>query len=442
MNRKFALLIFLSSSSLLFVKAAHNCSSFNDRNHGFGCELKNVKPEDERFEINVMTRDNDSNKTDEDIVWVQIKDSQFVDLPKGVFERFTNMEKIMILTSEGFQLLNVSYFDKKITLILMKNTDLVEIGVNAFTELNNLKILSLNYNRIEKIHKLAFRDLVKVEKIEMVSNSIETLDVDIFQNNVNLKLVLLYHNKIKVIPTQLFARNINIETLQLQNNSISQIEKGFYKTLEKLTKVDLSSNICISESIALTRFIQWSSHVYKFKDCFNNYALMMSTNAVISSVREKLSELETKVTNMVERVDNDMIVLEGKMKNSTELEKIKTNLINFFEVDKRTFEAKYENDLNNITSHVRYDMMNEIKKNVVEALEQSPETHQAKLVSNDFEHFRDDLSGKFTFVYIMLFILVAMTCVTGFLLIQQRFRFFPSFRFQNDNRKLIEAEVC
>lgn len=433
--------IFLISS--LFVSAtlaAHNCSSFSDRNHGFGCELKNVSPNNESFEINVMMRDNDQNKTEEDIVWVQIRDSEFTNLPKGVFEKFVNMEKIMIINSAGFKVLNTSYFDKKITLVLMKNTDIEIIGEFPLTGLNELKILSLNYNQITQVHKNAFRDLVKMEKIEIVGNKLEYLDVDTFQNNVNLKLVLLYHNKLKVIPADLFSRNKLIESIQLQNNSISQIEKGFYRPLEKLTKADFSSNICISETISLTRAIQWNAQVFKFKDCFNNYALMKSTNDVIDVVRTKLSDLEDKVTNMVERVDNDLSVLEGKMKNATELEEFKTNLLKFFESDKETFKAQYENDLNNITSHVRTDMMDEIKKNVVDVLGKSQEVQQAKLVTDDFEQFRENFSGRFAMIYVMLFLLVVFVGALAYGMIKYVGIF--SFNSQGDNRKLIDAEVC
>ena len=184
-------------SLLSLVSALHNCTSFNDRNHGFGCELRNVVPSDENFEINMMSRDN-TNRTEIDVVWVQIRDSQFSDLRTGIFEKFENMQKIMILTTTGFKVINTTYFDKKITLVLMKNTDLEQIGENAFVGLNELTILSLNYNRISKVHKNAFRDLVKVDKIEMVANNIESLDDDTFKNNVLLRLLLLYNNKIKV----------------------------------------------------------------------------------------------------------------------------------------------------------------------------------------------------------------------------------------------------
>lgn len=435
-------LAIISSLCILigFTSAAHNCTSFSDKNHGFGCELKNVKPEDEVFEINVMIRDSDINKTEDDIVWVQIRDSQFADLPKGVFEKFANMEKIMIISSTGFQNFNTTYFDKKITLVLMKNTDIEVVGEFALTELTELKILSLNYNQITTVHKNAFRDLVKVEKIEMVGNKIERLDADTFQNNVNLKLVLLYHNILKVIPAQLFSRNPLLESIQFQNNSISQIEKGFYKPLEKLTKADFSSNICISETISLTRYIQWSSHLYKFKDCFNNYALMKSTNEVIDSVLEKITESDKTVKDLTERVVNDLAILEGKLNNNTELENFKTNLLKFFELDKKTFEEKYENDLNNITSHVRTDMIEEIKKNVVEALEKTQEEKQSKLVTDDFKQFRDDFSGRFILIYCILFFLMICSCIMGFLLLKIS-GVYP-FQYRDDSRKLIDGDSC
>lgn len=438
---QFAILFLVAAA----CEAAHNCTSFNDKNHGFGCELKNVKPDQENFEINVMAKD-ETNKTEADVVWVQIRDSQFDnDLPKGVFEKFVNMEKMMILSSKGFQNVNVTYFDKKITLILMKNTDLEVLGENCFTGLNSLKILSLNYNKLRKIHKLALRDLVSVEKVEMVYNNIETLDDELFVNNVNLKLVLLYNNQLKAISVKLFTKNVNLESLQLQNNEISQIEKGFHIGLTKLTRADFASNVCISETILLTRFIQWSSHQSKFKDCYNNYALMKSTNNVIDKVQGKIDNLETQVANTLERVDNDMKVLEGKFGNSTAMEDMKTDLLQFLNKDKEIIKQSYENELNNITSHVRIhqvEMMDEIEKKVEEVLSRTQEAQQEKLVSNDFEDFRAELSGKFTFVYFTLFIMVCFVCATAFFVIKKT-KVFPVMSFQSgDSRHLIDSENC
>jgi hypothetical protein len=346
---------------------------------------------------------------------------------------------MMIINSKGFKNLDKSYFDKKITLVLMKNTDLETVGENSFVGLNALKILSLNYNAVKKVHKAAFRDLVNLEKIEMVNNVLESLDDELFLNLVNLKLVLLYGNQLKVISTKLFGSNTKLESIQLQNNQIVQIQKDFYAKLTSLTRVDFSNNICMSENIVLTRFVQWSSHKYKFKDCYNNYALMDSTNVVINSVRSKLDELETKVVETQEKVTNDMKILEGQMINSTELDDIKTNLIDFFKNDKETIEKNYKSELIDIASEVRMNLTSEVKTQVEEIVSKKQDARQEKLVSHDFESLRDELSGKFTFVYCLLVVTICFVLLTTFFIFQ-RMRIFPQIGYQNDNRNLIEPE--
>jgi len=280
-----------------------------------------------------------------------------------------------------------------------------------------------------------------LEKIEMVYNSIESLDDDVFANNVNLKLVLLYNNQIKVISAQLFSRNVNIESLQLQSNAITQIEKGFYTNLKALTRADFSSNVCLSETILLTRFIQWSSHQYKFKDCYNNYALMKSTNDYIGSVEKKFVKLEDEVKDAVTKMDNDMKVLEGKLSNQTEFEELKTNLWDFFKNDKEKFKETFETDLNNITSHVRTEMISEIEKKVESALSKTQEAQHEKLVSDDFEILRSEFSKRFTVVYCILVLLICLAAVTMFFVLQ-KLKVFPRISYKSDNRQLIDSENC
>lgn len=421
--------IFLSLIAL--SKAVHNCTSFDDKNHGFGCELRNVKPGDSSdFEISVMAKEV-NNKTDADVTWVQIRESEFKnDLPKGVFEKFENMEKIMILNSKGFKNLELAYFDKKIKLILMKATDLESIGENCFAGLGNLKILSLNYNNVVKVHPRAFRDLVNVEKIEMVNNKIEQLDDELFANNVNMKTLLLYNNQLKVISATIFSKNVLLESLQLQNNQITQIEKGFHLPLFKLTRIDLSSNLCISESLLPSRYILWASLQGKFKDCFNNYALMKSSN-------DRMGALETKVAEAIERVNHDVEMIEQTFTNSTKLEELKSYLLDVFTKDKEAFKQSYDDELNNITSHVKMEMVQQIEK----AITNHQDLRQERLVSDDFGTFRDEFSSKFNFVFISLFMLFALFVVSMFL-IAKKLNLFAPQKGLSDNRYLIEAENC
>jgi hypothetical protein len=314
------------------------------------------------------------------------------------------------------------------------------LGETCFEGLESLKTMSLNYNQVKDVHKRAFRDLVNMEKIEMVYNQIEYLDDEIFANNVNLRLVLLYNNKLKVISSQLFSKNIKVESLQLQNNAISQIEKGFYTNMKVLTKIDVSSNLCISENIQISRYVQWSSYQFKFKDCFNNYVMMKTTNDGIRDLNIKVDDLLVKVDTAVKRVNNDMVVLEGKLKNDTNLEEFKTNLLNFFEKDQEKFKSNFKDDLNNITSEVRTDLMTELERKVESVLSQNQQTIQEKLVSQDFGGFRDEFSGKFAFIYCMLFIIVVFGCATTFVIFQ-KLKIFPILGYHSDNRNLIDPEM-
>lgn len=424
---QFAILL----SLIALGQAVHNCTSFNDKNHGFGCELRSVKPSDTNdFEITVMAKETD-NKTDSDVTWVQIRESEFKnELPKGVFEKFENMEKIMILNSKGFKNLELAYFDKKIKLILMKATDLESIGENCLVGLGNLKILSLNYNNVNKVHRRAFRDLVNVDKIEMVNNKIEFLDDEVFANNVNLKTLLLYNNQLKVISAAMFAKNVLLESLQLQNNQITQIEKGFHTPLLKLTRVDLSSNLCISETLLPSRYILWSSFQGKFKDCFNNYALMKGSN-------DKMLQLESKVDEAIERVNNDVKIIEKSFANSSALDDLKSNLLEIFTKDKEAFKQSYDNELHNITSHVKTEMMEQIEKSI----NNHQDLRQERLVSDDFGSFRDEFAGKFNFIFVSLFMLFALFVVSMFLVAKKLDIFTPQKGY-SDNRHLIDAENC
>lgn len=422
-----------------FAQGAHNCSSFSDKNHGFGCEIRNVKPEDKIVEINVLSRD--ANKSDEDIIWVQIRDSTFANLPTRIFEKFVNMERMMIISSFGFKNLDVSYFDKKLTLLLMKSTDLETIGEDAFVNLGELRTLSLNYNGLTKIHRNAFRDMIKLEKIELVSNKIEYLHDDTFKNNVNLKLILLYTNKIRVISSLLFSRNINLETIQLQSNEITQIEKDFYKPLTKLTRLDLTSNNCISESIAISRYVQWSSHVNKFRECFTNYINMQPILTGIAEINNQMQILDERVNLTLKKVETDMNIISGKVENTTALEDIKSNLVQFFEKDKVVSESKFKNDLENITSHVHTNLTENVKKEISAAFEKMQETRQEKLVSDDFGRFREELSSKFNVIYILLFVIVCLFAVVNFFVMSKTKVLPTTFMYRKDQRLFDPSDI-
>ena len=309
----------------------------------------------------------------------------------------------MILASKGLQNLTVPLFDDKIKLILIKNTDLEFIGENAFLDLKELETLSLNYNKIKKIHKLAFRDLVNVQKIEMIYNHIESLDDEVFSQTQHLKYISLHNNKIKSISSKLFGNNKKLESLQLQNNVISQIESGFYDPLKSLTRLDFSHNICTNQNFFLSRHIPWTKHQnVQLKECFRNFEQFKSENEKIkpsetdknilqlvsASISKRLpntTPISEKHTENPEKIKNDLQasiievhenltkqflselkILEEKMLNPSDVAKIKSDLL-----------IHMKGHLDNLTKNVSNDLIT-----LREKIEKSPDL---ETIQKDFK---------------------------------------------------------
>lgn len=165
-------------------------------------------------------------------------------------------------------------------------------------------------------------------------------------------------------------------------------------------------------------------------------------DGVITDMRAKMDNLETKVADTLEKVDNDLKVLENKMEDSQNFTDFKTNLIKFFENDRKNIEKKFEDDMNNLTSAVRTDLMEEIEKKVVNVLEKSQEAKQEKLVHDDFGSIRDEFSGKFTLIYVTLAFMICFACIAAFFILRTQ-SIYPLFGRNHEGRNnLIEAEGC
>lgn len=424
--------------ALLVVKvteAVHNCSVQTLNYFGFGCELNNLNPENENQEIELMAAGG-VNKTSDDIKWVQIRNSQFRDLPKGVFEMFKNMAQIFIKDSTGFQNLDIPLFSAKLDSILMQKTDLEVIGEKAFTGLSLVKTLNLMNNKINKIHKNAFVDLTNLEYISMSNNNIEYLDDDVFAKNSKLETVLMARNKLIAISAQLFSRNLNITSLDFTSNAISQIEKNFLANQSNLKKLHLTDNECVSDLIVLTTRIRMAAFLNKLKTCNINYSIMKSSKNEVRVLRDEINDLKTNIDAAVERVNNDMKVLEGKLDNSTDFEAIKSDLLNFFKSDSEAIRKNFVNSLNNASDQIRIDLKQEIENEVSLRVAQSVEAKQDKLIQADVESVRGEFSNKISFIYFIFFAVICGGCVATFFYVR-KFKLTPTMRYQNDDARLL-----
>lgn len=350
-----------------FAESHHNCTSFNDKSYGFGCRMSNLNPENKSLEITLSSQD--SGKTNKDVVWIQIHNSELENLPRDIFGTFENLENIIIIKSNGLKNLTVPLFDEKLKLIFMKNTDLELIGENAFEDLKDLETLSLNYNKIKEIHKRAFHDLVNIQRIELINNHIESLDDKVFSQTQHIKYISLRNNKIKSISSKLFENNIHIKTLQLQNNVISQIEREFYLPLKSLTRLVLTNNICTDENFSLSPGVPWTKHQnVQLRDCYKNFDQFKSENEKFKASeteKQKLVSTTTLVSNTTPNSDENNENLD-KIKNDllASMEEVRENLTEYFFSDLKLLETNMmkSSDARKIKSDLLVDMKADFDK--------------------------------------------------------------------------------
>lgn len=394
-----------------FSEASHNCTSFSDRFHGFGCEVTYAEFKDGKSEIKMIS--SDSNKTEADIMWFQVRLSKLQAFPKGIFETFNNLERVMIMDCTGVPTLNTSFFDKKISLILFKNTDLEVIGEEAFVGLSNVTTLSLNNNKIRKVHKDSFKDLISLEKIEMNSNDIESLDDDTFANNWKLQHVMMLNNKIKIITAQLFSRNPLLLSIELKNNEITQIEKDFNANLTKLERADFTSNLCVSENFVIARGRTWDYYNARFEKCNENYAMMKQNNEAVKRIEEENESFGLKISEGLDKITSAMKHFEDKMKNSTSVEEMKKEILQFIEVDKENVKRELSESLKNVSIQAKKLLAEDVKRGVVERLNQGDnQTHNAQ-IREDFKSLKEEFSNKFANIFWAMFAIFVMVSVVS-----------------------------
>lgn len=275
--------------------ASHNCTAANDEIHGYGCKLKNMTPENEIVEINLLTGKEEHNTNDE-ITWIHITTSHLDEFPNVIFENFMNMKTIFVTETTGFTNLDRVNFDKKISMIYFKGTELEVISEKAFTGLTHLESICLDANKITKVHKNAFGDLENLEQIEIEYNQIETLDDEIFAKNLKLNAVFLAGNRLTFINAKFFANNLELKSIDFRENMITQVEKNFLTSSSALMSADFTLNICIDEKFTLNT--TWTLFQTKFNQCNINFATMKQTNDKLNQLFLKIDGLENGISDI------------------------------------------------------------------------------------------------------------------------------------------------
>ncbi|KAI7804925.1 putative leucine-rich repeat and fibronectin type-III domain-containing protein 2, partial [Triplophysa rosa] len=136
---------------------------------------------------------------------------------------FTNMTGLVDLTLSRNTISFIQPFSfldlETLRSLHLDSNRLTELGPNVVRGLVNLQHLILNNNQLTHISKEAFNDLLL---------TLEDLD--------------LSYNNLWNVPWEAIRKMLNLHQLSLDHNLISHIAEGTFTDLEKLARLDLTSN--------------------------------------------------------------------------------------------------------------------------------------------------------------------------------------------------------
>jgi len=120
---------------------------------------------------------------------------------------------------------------------------------NVFDQMINLKILSLNFCKLNQLQPKLFWKLTNLQEITLSSNNLESLPPSVFHTLTQLQTLLtLEYNKLYSLPPTVFDSFTQLQTdLHLSMNYLTSLPPNVFDSLTRLTqKLLLGGNKLLS----------------------------------------------------------------------------------------------------------------------------------------------------------------------------------------------------
>ncbi len=166
-------------------------------------------------------------------------------IPQSIF----SLANLKILKLNGFQLNDFSLQNlqklKKLEKFYLTNCKIVNVyGFQTQADaIQQLKLLSLQSNRIEIIDESLFNYLYNLEILNLNDNNLTYLNFNL-KNLTKLHALDLSYNGIAKLNANLFdiKQNANLQRLLLNNNELTSIKQKFFKNLVGLRELNIDFN--------------------------------------------------------------------------------------------------------------------------------------------------------------------------------------------------------
>ncbi|XP_043941008.1 leucine-rich repeat and fibronectin type-III domain-containing protein 2 [Protopterus annectens] len=129
-----------------------------------------------------------------------------------------------------------------VDLTLSRNT-ISYVQPYSFVDLESLRSLHLDSNRLTSIGSNDLTGLINIQHLILNNNQLGSISDDAFEDCLlTLEDLDLSYNNLRSIPWQAVRRMVNLHQLSLDHNLLDYIMEGTFLDLQKLARLDLTSN--------------------------------------------------------------------------------------------------------------------------------------------------------------------------------------------------------
>ncbi|XP_057671431.1 insulin-like growth factor-binding protein complex acid labile subunit [Diorhabda carinulata] len=129
---------------------------------------------------------------------------------------------------------------KRLEEIIIRRSNIQQIGLHPFWGVPTIRILDLSYNNISSVFDHNFRGLVNLVELHLDNNRIERLPVGAFKHLTELRMLTLRNNLISDLEPRIFLKLVKLHVLKLSGNKFEEeLNPEVFKDVPDLRVLEL-----------------------------------------------------------------------------------------------------------------------------------------------------------------------------------------------------------
>lgn len=177
-----------------------------------------------------------------DTVLLNCEKQKINELPKASVANLPKLKELY-LSDNGIMTIHPGAFLKLTSLedVDLRNNEITSITAGIFDGLP-LKTLKLDDNLIKNIDANAFRNIPELSIVSLEYNHLSIFNNEWFTNNPKLRSLSMNGNNFKKLPRGAFKNNQQISTISFSRNEITTIDPQTFEGIHQLHSLNLANN--------------------------------------------------------------------------------------------------------------------------------------------------------------------------------------------------------